>query len=499
MAGTVDAGELKLTLKLMRENFAQGMKAVEADIAKLGTTTAGTGKKGASALGGLEKSLAGIGTQLMAMAGAYVGVQRLVSEFVAFGKEVTEINRAEAALKEAGFATSGFREQLGALGTEFIRYGQREEDAYRGFQRLIRATGDETKSWKLLDTAMKFAAATGEDAGTVVQSMTSAFSGQEMMLKRLLMRYGVAETDLTGWNKAIEAMTGIADTATGVLSDQDTAIFNLNASWDTFSDTLNNKATPAIVSALDALSAMMSHPEILGFLATGGPLATQKLSEAMFQDWLDRNYPAPFVGPPRPKTGPDKREPAKWGRGTKAEAAPAPHESTGQWYLDALKREKLAIEEEEKALKELEDAWRESHKIQLELIDDIGQELKSSIIDGLVDGEFNIRSFEKSFLRMLLNIAANQAWDEIAGKLRGMLGWGSWRGGGVPGGTEGIDFDPGSGGGAGIAGRGGPRPIGPGMGGGVQPVYVTVKGDLTRYAEFKIVSAGLRQGRQAGF
>jgi hypothetical protein len=150
-------------------------------------------------------------------------------------------------------------------------------------------------------------------------------------------------------------------------------------------------------------------------------------------------------------------------------------------------------EDEEKRLKELDEAWLASTATWREGIDKTADSLGYLLIDLPFKGKDAWRSFIDSMLSMLRELAAEFISTTL--KAQG-LAWLKQATGG--GGGRGYEESPGFVG-PHSSSWGGPRPIGPGMGGGMQPVYVNVSGSLTKYAEFKIVSTGLKQGRQAGF
>jgi hypothetical protein len=311
--GNVQAGTIFVGVKI------QDVEKALAQMKGLETQAKTTGKElqaGAKTMGDAWKETAKVLSTVLA---AVYGLHQAWRQFNEYAREQTAINRAVLALRQAGIASADFRDRLIEVGHEFIRFGQREQSAYDGFTRFVRATGSSAESWKLLDLAMRFAAATGEDAQTIIQAMTSAYQGQEMGLRRLLFRYGAGTDEIASWSEAMEAMTVVADTATEVLSSQETAINSLRAAWDEFADVLTGRVSPAIESTLQSLTMLLNHPELWAYL--GQPGGIGMMMTASYQDYFRKKYPGWT-----PASVPDwisertKRKPRPWGTGGGSEA-----------------------------------------------------------------------------------------------------------------------------------------------------------------------------------
>jgi hypothetical protein len=499
MAGTVDAGELKLTLKLMRENFAQGMKAVEGDLKKLETGAAKTGKTAKTAFTGMENSLMNLLAPLAAVAGGTAVVDWTWRAFTDKLAEDQSIIRATIAQERLGIATAGLDENLQALGRTYILAGQREMSAYTGYRKMVQATGDDAEATRQLNIALKFAVAQGVDVETVTNDMARAYGGKQRAIQMLLSELGLLNGSLKDYQQLEQILIDGSVGYEKVLDERAQAVNGLAASWDSFGDTFGTKVAPAIVAGLKTITAIIDKP-LLMLLAMISPQDAQRemmkyIAEAGTQAIIDAQGPSPFVGPVLPNR--TRKTPARFGEGDGKPKAATKGTDYDSWWQSELRARAKAEEDYEKLWegwqKKKDAAWLESTRTWRDGIDKTADSLGYLLIDLPFKGKDAWRSFIDSMLSMLREMGAEFVSTTLKAQglvwLKQLTGYG--------GGGE-YEEKPGFIG-PHLTGLGGPRPIGPGMGGGMQPVYVTVSGSLTEYAEFKIVSTGLRQGRQAGF
>ena len=520
-------GQIEAKMLLDRSNFTQGIQLTQHETSLLipnlqaAARAEGDVAGGATKAGGAAGFLSGQFSQLAVMAGSYLGAQVLVnaamSAFVERAAEVTAIDRDIVTMEKLGISTYGARKELEATGLEFVRVGQREGAAYTSYQDLLQATGNVDRATQLLNESLRFSVMWNEDVETVAKAVAKAYEHQPMLLSRLLAGHGLLSAKVKDFALQEDALVKGGEGANRVISAQAQYLNTLKVAGeeakDTFADMSWNVADWVFQMELaNPLLAEMGRQ--LGIMPTYSVKKPAKPWE-----WDRSGLMRMSFTPPPASQDEDTEDKAKKAGMDAREAASKDFEEIAadaakyhSQQLDAIRKadrekEKLADEH----MKRLADAWNKEHATEIALIDGIGTEFKSQISNALIDGEFNVQSFEKSFLQMLLNISMSGVWADIEGKLRGMMGYGAWFGGGGGGGTSGgggsdwAGGDFSGGGGAGTAGsRGGYLPpMLPPTITRPQPTivnHITVQGDVTRFAEFSenVVGTGLTRMRKLG-
>jgi hypothetical protein len=412
------------------------------------------------------------------------------------------VARAVVATERLGIATQGLDEQLQALGTTFIKAGERENAAYDGYRKMVNATGSVEEAQRQLNIALKFAVSQGVAVETVTNGMAKAYGGKQRAITMVLMEMGLLSGELRDYQQLEQILVDNSDGYEKVLDQRAQAVYGLNAAWDTFSDNFANRITPAISTALRSLAEILDKPVfyLLGALDAGAgaqrtaKILTERSMQTMIDDIIAQQGPAPFVGPIDPRS--KRKSPARFGKDGAGGRGPAPFDYEGSRAKfereNYMNLEKQMIEAEKERLKGLDAAWLESTKTWREGIDKTSDSLAYLLIDLPFKGKDAWRSFIDSMLSMLRELGAEFLSTQL--KAQGLAWLKQLTGYGGGGGSPDVAGPPDS-----TRGKGfGPRPIGPGTGGGGSPVYVTVTGNLNRYAEFEIVQTGLSQGRKLG-
>jgi hypothetical protein len=498
-----DAGDVRVTLKLMREQFDAGMKAVNQSLDKMGPQT----QKSTSQM---NKSLASVGRELVGLAAGFVGVHRgialMVDAFKGFAEQETLINRVGAAARAAGASFEGWHDKVDQLGTQFIRFGLREQAASSAVMRLVSATGDMRTSMDLAGDAMRFAASKGVDAETVAVAMAKAYGGQERQLKALLLEYGLAAKDIEDFDQALDLIRQGGEDVTEVLSDQQQAIYDLDAAWDTFKDSLGEKLVVPGIAVLEYLNIVLTNTNfaVRSVIAamSGRPFA-DFINEMMQLKAIMMMPEAEMVGPSRDELmGRRRRRPRKFGAGDGAgatvKAGPDWREGREKLWGQELKDDLSDIDDwmeqiahDGKVLAEWTDRQNELLKVQRDTYAEIERSaaaLAGDIIGGLIDGTASWASILSRVGELIIRIVQDMATMRSLMSALGLSPGGATPGGG----TE----APPPAGGFNTASIGGMSPL-PVGGFGPAPVYVVVQGDVTRFAEFseRVVTAGA--GRMA--
>jgi hypothetical protein len=188
------------------------MEGIKFDIA-----TVFTGKK---AFQDAAKSTLSLNSQVKSLAKSYVGLftaQRLARAGFNAAKAFAEDDKAARTLGQTlnnlglGFGNnaqavnnyiSGLEKQTGVL----------DDELRPAMDRLLRATGDITKSQQLLNLALDIAAGTGKSVTQVSQSLQKAYLGQTQALGRLGV--GLSKAELTSSNFE-EIQTRLSDLFSG--------------------------------------------------------------------------------------------------------------------------------------------------------------------------------------------------------------------------------------------------------------------------------------------
>jgi len=448
-----DVGELRARLVLDKNALTTGLHSAQQEMGQFFRQVAGYAGIAATALKVLQETW---------------------QMFLEVGREETALNRVDAALVRMGISTYGVRQELLQLGNEFIRFGQQEMTAYTGFQQLAQATNDAARAQELLRLALRFSVATGQDVSAVAGALARAYGGQEMQLKRLLIAQGLATTELDNWRDAMVIMTGVAESANDILSQQEMAVNDLKAAWDNFGTAVGNVARGPLTAALTALRLMLEQPG----LAFRG-----KWFEAWFESYLNQNFPIQEAGPgrrewedwQRRRRGGGPKDPSAWieetlkklGSDRTAKDAEAEAKRLREERLRTLKEEWAFIEQTEaEALARSVEAWREANQWKIDGVRDLSSVISQQLVGSILEGKFSFEDFGRSILRVIANIIAQLIQLKIqmeAVALLTRLGWigamptgGGWPGGGTP--------APAPVGGIGAAGFGPPVPTGGGGG-----------------------------------
>ena len=528
---------------------------------------------GATKAGGAASFLSGQFNQLAVMAMSYFGAQMLVNTairgFMDRAGDVTAINRDIVTMERLGISTAGAREEMEKTGSEFIRMGQRENAAYSSYQAMLQATGDVNKATKLLNESLAFAVMWDEDVQTVSAAVAKAYQHQYRQLDMLLKAHGFAAQNAATFAEKEALLKTAGEGANSVISDQQQAVFALRAEWKRFLDDLSD-STPVMnfIGNLKDLLEFWRQWQTREETAWDAEKASGKVHAArVAQRWDIGRMPAVEVTAKAPLTA---EEQAAADEAAANRRAAAQEEVTKKlkgllmdefdfrrwtemkWFADEVNlygnltgladAHKAALakidedqteshrkaiqqwidDEEKKAEKQAREAkqydqemttqWEKDHRVQMQLLDGTGQQFKSLFVDLVTEGKFSIEDFGKSFLRMLAEIAADEAWNGIRALMQQLWGLGSWRAGGATGG--GAMYEGGWEGGGGGEG-GGVNVAGGGRGGGYLPPmlpptitrpqptivnHITVQGDVTRFAEFSenVVGTGLTRMRKLG-
>jgi len=152
------------------------------------------------------KQTVGLNSQVKSLAKSYLGLftaQRLATSGINAVKAFAEDDKAAKSLGKTldnlglGFGNnsmavnnyiSGLEKQTGVL----------DDELRPAMDRLLRATGDITKSQQLLNLALDIAAGTGKSVTQVSQSLQKAYLGQTQALGRLGV--GLSKAELTSSN-----------------------------------------------------------------------------------------------------------------------------------------------------------------------------------------------------------------------------------------------------------------------------------------------------------
>ena len=518
-------GQIEAKMLLDRSNFTQGIKLTQHETSLLIPNLQAAAKAEGEVAGGAVKAgsafegLAATAGSLIVTLGSVAVVGREVwSAFKEFGDQETSINRIVHAAERLKLETDGLREAAVKAGTAAMLRGQREEAGFTGFQKLLQVTKDRAEAEYLFGIALDFSTEQEKDLVETSNALARAHDGQFKMLMSLLSGVATGVKEFKTFGEVMTAVTFASKGANTVISEQSQAVFTLAATWDNFRDIIGKLASPKLIEDLDVITRMLkevSEGDYLGALNTKyrtyGQIMAARAKPSWRFDWSS------LTG----GSAADQafaRQLAAWkaewdrifgkdedGAGGKSPVAAKVKDDLAerikmlQEYVDLQNELAKAAEQTDKDLTE---RWEKDHRVQMQLLDGTGSKFKSVFVDLVSEGKFSIEDFGKSFVRMLAEIAADEAWNKIRDMMMQLWGLGSWRMGGGKAmyGGQGVDYTPGTGSGMNVTGsRGGYLPpMLPPTIPTSQPVtvnHITVQGDVTRFAEFseKVLNAGFNR------
>jgi hypothetical protein len=254
-------------------------------------------------------------------------------------KEQTEMNRVVVAAENMGVAVDGLRGKLDELGAEFMRNGQKEEAAFRGYRQLLQATHNRTEAERLLGIALRFSVQQGEEVGTVVNALTKGYEGQGTLLQRLLQLYGGgSKKEIKDFGAALASMTELGNGANRVMSQGESAVHNLETAWHRFTEQFGNTIAPNLSRVLNSLSLDLEHPlRLLALLFPAGmsflhlldSIAGKKpgagsTAGSVYGPWADKYWDSNLWGNMVNQPNPPAAWPEPAGTGGKDKAATEP-------------------------------------------------------------------------------------------------------------------------------------------------------------------------------
>lgn len=504
-----NAGDVRVTLRLLKDNFDAGMKAVNSSLDQMGKNTQRSVKYTTTSLREVGQAVVQYAGYLGVAVGASVAMHKAWKMFTEYAAQETGTNRVIVAMEQIGLQTDGVRERIDKLGREFILLGQKEESAWRGFNILIRATHDTQIATNLLTTSLRFAHATEKEVLPVVEAVAKAYGGKTRNLAMMTAALNGGKEAGTNFAAMLKLIQENGKGADRILGESEIKTNRLKAAWDDFSDTLGGKEAPAVHPILGFMEKFVNYLKLGTQYAHQFGGAWRAAVEAFdpyglgiaARIWGSKSlakgkFDTSIFFPRKPE--PDDGDGGGGGGGTTAAEEkgldfffrnpPTPEEENDR-VLMKMWLDQLAADEQ--ALLDIEEQRAELLKQQAETMEDMTAEAVD-MMAGLIDGTTRWQDALAGALRLFIQIV------QTAGGFRAFFGGlGLGGGGSAPsGGGEFGDFPTGGGGGVGAASLR-PLPIG---GVGPAPVYITVQGDVTRFGEFsaKVITDGSSFLRRAG-
>lgn len=502
-----DAGDVRVTLKLMREQFDAGMKAVDAELKKFETQTNKTSRQ-------VKSDFADVGREVAKLAAAYVGLSQAVTIFQnKIGKDQAA-NRFSTAMERLGTYTPAAAAAVEKLTFDLEYYGETQTRLFGQAQKLLNVTRDNATAFTLLEVSVKAASAIGTETADVVDVLSRAMQGLDV--RRQIANWGLWSENIKTAGDVLGLVADQAGDVNAILGDQALAMLALKKSWNDFGESVVGFIGPAVAKSLQGWSmALATLKYLLDGTAAFFSANAQKVAEAE-NAWRDAieaiQHPQGIGGGGGIGNLKAELEELRrlWGGiglgrdggradgAASAQAGPDWREAREKLWGQELKDDLSDIDDwmeqiahDGKQLAEWTDRQNELLKVQHDTYAEIERSaaaLAGDIIGGLIDGTASWASILSRVGELIVRIIQDMATMRSL-----MSALGLSPGGATPGGGTEAPARPGGINAASVGGMS-PLPVG---GFGPAPIYVTVQGDVTRFAEFseKVVTTGA--GRMA--
>jgi hypothetical protein len=213
----------------------QGVEQVIGGFDKIQSAGNRAGKGLAGVFSGASQGAETLIKKLAAMAAGYVSLQAVTRSFLGGAREFMEdekaLNRASLAAGRYTDNLTALRERLQTVGDEYAVIGVSSGTTYAAFQRLIGATGEQERAFKLLSVAQGFSRATGESLELVANALTLAYAGKTRQLIQLAAQYGIATESGEGFSSIVSKLTDYIGKGGGAMTDYEKSLKRLGHTW----------------------------------------------------------------------------------------------------------------------------------------------------------------------------------------------------------------------------------------------------------------------------
>jgi hypothetical protein len=173
------------------------------------------------------------------------------------------LNRASLAAGRYTDNLAVLRERLEAVANEYEDIGISEETTYKAFQRLIGATGEQERAFKLLSVAQGFSRATGESLEMVANALTRAYAGKTRQLIQLAAQYGIATKSGEGFGSIVSKLTDYIGKGGGAMTEYEKSLKRLGHTWQETWKSIFVNTEPLITGLITRVDDLVSRLTIM--------------------------------------------------------------------------------------------------------------------------------------------------------------------------------------------------------------------------------------------
>lgn len=204
----------------------------------------------------LGKSVKGLAKGLLAVYSAQKVLSYAKASVKAFAEDDKAAKALGTTLKNLGLAYgSNVGTVNGFIGRLEMQTGVLDDELRPAMDRLLRATGDVTKSQELLGLALDIAAGTGKSVTQVTQSLQKAYLGQTQALGRLGVGLSKAELSSSSFEQIQERLSVLfAGQATAAADTYAGSLAKLTVAGNNAKETIGKGLVDALVTASNSTS-----------------------------------------------------------------------------------------------------------------------------------------------------------------------------------------------------------------------------------------------------
>jgi hypothetical protein len=189
---------LKLSILADVDELKKSLKTGETEVKGFSDKVGDFGKKAAAAFAVAAAAAAAYATKL-----AVDGVKAAIED------EQAQLRLASALRSATGATDAQIQATENYISQTSLAVGIADDALRPAFQRLSVATGDVTKSQKLLNLAIDISTGTGKDLGQVTEALSKAYGGQDTQLARLGIGITAAQAKQLSFREETELLSNL--------------------------------------------------------------------------------------------------------------------------------------------------------------------------------------------------------------------------------------------------------------------------------------------------
>jgi hypothetical protein len=189
---------LKLSILADVDELKKSLKTGETEVKGFSDKVGDFGKKAAAAFAIAAAAAAAYATKL-----AVDGVKAAIED------EQAQLRLASALRSATGATDAQIQATEDYISQTALAVGIADDALRPAFQRLSVATGDVTKSQKLLNLAIDISKGTGKDLGAVTEALSKAYGGQDTQLARLGIGITSAQAKQLSFREETELLSNL--------------------------------------------------------------------------------------------------------------------------------------------------------------------------------------------------------------------------------------------------------------------------------------------------